>query len=71
VGAEHRNRIGFRPVVVRGRGQPQRGDVIDHASQRGPCRARYVLLGDIEQRGDGVEITVGLRPGRPTAPAGA
>ncbi len=71
VRAEDRDRVG-RPVVDRGRPRaaPVALDVVDQAAQRRAGGARHVLLGDVEQRGDRVEVAVGLRAGGATALTG-
>ena len=70
VRAQHRDRV----AVGRGRrgvaGEGPVRDVVDETAQRRTGGAGDVLLGDVEQRGDGVEVAVGLRAGGAAALAG-
>ena len=70
MGAEDRNRVGLRSLITGRRGQSHRLDVVDQAAQRRAGGARHVLLGHVEQRGDRVEVAVGLRAGEATALTG-
>ena len=65
--AQHSDGLGCRSRIAGRGGHTQLVDVVDEATHRRTGRARDVLLGNVEQRGDGVEVAVGLRT-RGTAP---
>ena len=52
--------VGLGAILAGARRQAERGDVIEEAAQRCAGGAIHILLGDIEERGDGIEVTVGL-----------
>jgi hypothetical protein len=57
VRAEHRDGLGGQ--IRGGRRQLQRTDMLEQSAHRGAGGARHVIVGDVEQRGDGGEVALG------------
>ncbi len=68
--ADDCDRLGPVMLVTRCGGQPECPDVIDKPTQRRSRGAAHVLLRHVEQRGDRIEVTVGLCADRAAAFAG-
>ena len=67
---QHRDRVGAGCASRGAAGRPNAATWSTKAAQGRPGGACDVLLGDVEQRDDGVEVTIGLRAGGAAAFAG-
>ena len=66
VRGQHGDRVTGGPIVTPRRGEHQCADVVDDTAQRRTRGTRDVLLGDVEQRGDRVEVAARLNAGGAT-----